>query len=115
MMDVSDGLAKDLQALCPKAARISLSTSLVPISRSALRLSESSGKPPLQHALTDGEDYELLFSVAGRTVPEVFQRSWQRKFSTPLSCIGRFVKTRAASPFEDEIDLGSYHGFEHLR
>ncbi len=115
MMDVSDGLARDLHALCPKGTRIALSANQIPISRSAHHLSETTGRPPLEHGLTDGEDYELLFAVAGRTKPEAFIRSWQRKFALPLTCIGRFVKTRAVSPFADEIDLSPYHGFEHLR
>jgi len=115
MMDVSDGVAKDLPALCPKAARISLSESAVPISRSARQVSQTSSKSPLEHALTDGEDYELLFAVSGRSKPDALIRAWQRKFSLPLSCIGQFVKSRSNSPFEDEIILSDYHGFEHLR
>jgi thiamine-monophosphate kinase len=115
MMDVSDGLAKDLHALCPKGCRIALSEEAIPVSRSALQASQASRQSPLAHALSDGEDYELVFAVAGRTKPEVFQRNWARKFSLPLTCIGRFVKTRAVSPFADEINLADYHGFEHLR
>lgn len=115
MMDVSDGIAKDLPRLCPKGARIAVSAAAVPISRSARQASEASKQPALTHALTDGEDYELLFAVAHRTNPEKFTRSWQRKFKLPLTCLGQFVKARAISPFEDEINFADYHGFEHLR
>ena len=36
----------------------------IPIARAARELSGSSGKSPLQHALGDGEDFELVFAVS---------------------------------------------------
>lgn len=115
MMDISDGLAKDVHALQPKGTRIALSEAAIPISKSARQQSELSGETPLFHALTDGEDYELLFAVSGRTKPNAFIQAWQREFKGPVSCVGRFVKSRAVSPFADELDLKDLHGFEHLR
>jgi len=115
MMDISDGAAKDLLALQPKGSRIALSEAAIPISRSAQQQSALSGHPPLEHALTDGEDYELLFAVSSRTAPEKFVQEWHRQFKSPLTCMGRFVKTRAVSPYPDELDLKAFHGFEHLR
>ena len=115
MMDISDGLAKDLPALQPKGTRIALSEAAIPISKSAKQYSETSGESPLVHALTDGEDYELVFAVSGRTKPKDFIQEWNRHFKTHLTCIGRFVKSRAVSPFDDELDLKRFHGFEHLR
>ncbi|GAB5562474.1 MAG: hypothetical protein SynsKO_41210 [Synoicihabitans sp.] len=115
MMDLSDGIAKDLSTLLPKGSRASLSESLIPISRSAEQQGRASGKPALHHALTDGEDYELLFTVKGRTKPDTFIRAWQQQFDLRLSCIGRIEKTRSQSSFADELNLSHYHGFEHLR
>lgn len=115
MLDISDGLAKDVRALQPKGTRIALSEAAIPISKSARQCSETSGKSPLLHALTDGEDYELLFAVSGRTKPKDFIQEWHRHFKSPLSCIGCFVKSRAVSPYPDELDLKDIHGFEHLR
>jgi len=115
MMDVSDGIAKDVLSLVPKSSRAALSAATIPVSRSARQAAEVSNQPALTHALTDGEDYELLFAVSQRTSPEKFVQAWQRKFRLPLACIGRFVKSRAKSPFEDEINLADYDGFEHLR
>jgi thiamine-monophosphate kinase len=115
MMDISDGLAQDLLALKPKGTRIALSTQAIPVSKSARSYSETSGESPLFHALTDGEDYELVFAVSGRTKPKDFIAEWKRDFKTPLTCIGRFVKSRAVSPYEDELDLKQFHGFQHLR
>ena len=47
----------------------------------------------LDHALSDGEDFELLFAVAVRTNRAVFERAWRARFATRLTCIGRFVRT----------------------
>lgn len=115
MMDISDGLAKDLRALQPKGTRIALSKQAIPISRSARQHSKTSGQPALLHALTDGEDYELVFAVSGRTQPDAFVREWHRHCEGLLTCIGQFSKSRAVSPFPDELDLSDFHGFEHLR
>ncbi|WP_221031039.1 thiamine-phosphate kinase [Actomonas aquatica] len=115
MMDVSDGLAKDVHALTPNACRAALDGKALPISRSARKLATTSGVSPLHHALTDGEDYELLFTLSGKADPAAFIAEWREIFRRRLTCIGRFVKRRARSPYTDELDLASVHGFEHLR
>src|SRR5207249_1694906 len=67
MIDLSDGLATDLRHLL-QAGQVGaeLLKPAVPISRAAEHLArnESSAKTPLLAALTDGEDFELLFTVA---------------------------------------------------
>lgn len=63
-MDLSDGLGIDLWRLCRKSKVGALVESRrIPIHRDAIRLAERSGKNPLDHALGDGEDYELLFTL----------------------------------------------------
>ncbi len=111
MMDLSDGLAKDLAALTPQGTVPALEASSIPISPAARRLARTSGKNALNHALADGEDYELLFTVASRTDRIAFESAWKRKFKTRLICIGRFTRTASSS----HIDLKSIHGYEHLR
>lgn len=115
LTDISDGLAKDLLALTPGGCRPCISAAAVPISRSARLAARQSGRSLLNHALTDGEDYELLFSVNGTVDPAEFTALWRDRFKLKLTCLGRFetVRTRALSP--DEIVLADYHGFEHLR
>jgi thiamine-monophosphate kinase len=104
MMDVSDGLAKDLRALAPPGAVAALEAALLP-----RRTGASVGE-----ALGDGEDYELVFSVTGRTRPSPLEKKWARAFPrTRLSCIGRFVR-QGALP-RGALDLGNYRGYEHLR
>jgi len=113
MIDLSDGLAKDLHALTPAKAKPALSANAIPISRDAVRLAITSGATPLTHALSDGEDYELLFVVAKNADRPAFERAWKRRFKTPLSCLGHFVHTGQRPA--DTIDLSQFHGYEHLR
>jgi len=104
MMDVSDGLAKDLHALTPPGARPAIEAALLP----------RRGRIDLRATLADGEDYELVFIVAARANLAVLQRSWERKFPrTRLTRIGRLVSVEAA--IGGGVDLSEYHGYEHLR
>jgi thiamine-monophosphate kinase len=65
MCDISDGLAADLNHILDEShCGAVLVAEAIPISRAAEELSGLSGKPPLQHALGDGEDFELVFTVA---------------------------------------------------
>jgi len=114
LTDVSDGLAKDIHSLIPRGCRAALTEEAIPVSRSAIRLARQTGAPPLTHALTDGEDYELLFAVNGATDPAVFATAWSKAFKLRLTRIGEFVRQRRA-PVDDELDLLAYDGFEHLR
>jgi thiamine-monophosphate kinase len=113
MMDLSDGLAKDLHALTPPGAEPALDPDLIPISAAARQLARTSRRTPLAHALGDGEDFELLFAVRKNTDRSSFEKNWLRHFRHPLSCIGQFVpigKCPAGS-----IDLNAHRGYEHLR
>jgi thiamine-monophosphate kinase len=62
MIDVSDGLALDLSRLCQESrCGAVVGAAAVPISTDAQCMNDS--RPPLEHALGDGEDFELLFAV----------------------------------------------------
>jgi len=114
MIDISDGLAKDLPALTPPGCRAEMRVDDIPVSRSARALARTSGRPALEHALSDGEDYELLFTLNGATKREVFEQAWAEQFPLRLTCLGRFVSTHRPRA-EGSLDLRDYHGFEHLR
>lgn len=114
MIDISDGLAKDLPALTPPGCRAEMLVDDIPVSRSARALARTSGRPALEHALSDGEDYELLFTLNGATKREVFAQAWAEQFQLRLTCLGRFVSTHRPRA-EGSLDLRDYHGFEHLR
>lgn len=113
MMDLSDGLAKDLHALAPPRSSPSLWPTAIPISQAATALAKKTKSSALEHALTDGEDYELVFTVAAQADRPAFERAWRKKFRTPLTCIGNFVRSGAVPA--DSIPLERFHGYEHLR
>lgn len=115
LMDVSDGLAKDLAALTPKGACPAIEAAEVPISRSARALARKTGRAALDHALSDGEDYELLFVVNGQVDRQGFEEAWRREFSLRLSCIGRFDRRSTRALPAGRLRLEDYHGYEHLR
>jgi thiamine-monophosphate kinase len=83
MMDLSDGLAKDL----PRMAAASGLEFVV--EENALPCAKSCS--PAQ-AWGDGEDYELLFAVPQSRAPSL-RKKWAKHFpKTPLTAIGRFVR-----------------------
>lgn len=112
MMDVSDGLAKDLDSLTPAGLVPALEANAIPVSAAAQRLAKTTKKKPLFHALGDGEDYELLIVVRAKAAK--FERDWQKRFpKLPLSRLGRFVR-KSQLP-AGALRLADYHGYEHLR
>ena len=95
MIDLSDGLAGDLGHLLTEAnAGAELLESALPIRREArLRARESeAAKPPLLAALTDGEDYELCFTLGQGSAVALLDQFKQEFPDTPLSCIGKIVE-----------------------
>ena len=64
-IDISDGLSADLQhILDASGCGAILDADAIPIHPDAVRLSQQTGKTPLHHALSDGEDFELLFTAS---------------------------------------------------
>jgi len=64
-IDISDGLTLDLHRLAAESRLgATLYETAIPIAEDAVTLSQQSGCSPLDHALSDGEDFELLFSLA---------------------------------------------------
>ena len=104
MMDLSDGLAKDLAALTPSGTKPELDFSRLPLRKGA----------SVRSALAEGEDYELVFSVAARADRESLESAWRRRFpKIRLTCIGRVLprdRGRTGAPV-----LSSLHGYEHFR
>lgn len=90
-MDLSDGISIDLPRLCEQSgvgAQIDVRS--LPISDAANQLSQTSGKPAWWHALNDGEDFELLFTLP----PQQWQRleaQWTEK--VPVTKIGTVLPT----------------------
>ncbi len=104
MMDLSDGLAKDLAELTPKGCEAALFAKMLPCRAGA----------STREALSDGEDYELVLAFRGGREKDSLERAWKRAFPRiPLTCVGRFVR-RGDLP-AGLLNLKEYRGYEHLR
>ncbi|HEU5117619.1 MAG TPA: thiamine-monophosphate kinase, partial [Isosphaeraceae bacterium] len=66
LIDLSDGLASDLTHILEESGGLGaiLDADAIPIHPDALTLSLQDGRSPLDHALTDGEDFELCLTVS---------------------------------------------------
>lgn len=88
-IDVSDGLSLDLSRLAvASGCGAVLDLDRIPVSAAAGELSAQDGKAALGHALSDGEDFELILAVG----PEEARRMVaEQKLGIPLTDIGEFV------------------------
>ncbi|MCE9526487.1 MAG: thiamine-phosphate kinase [Planctomycetales bacterium] len=91
-MDVSDGLSLDLSRMCEASGcGAVLDLKQVPIAPAAFELAsqKQDGLTPPDHALADGEDFELILAAA----PEVAAKLLATQpLGVPLTSIGKFVK-----------------------
>jgi len=119
MMDLTDGLGKDLAALLPKGSSAAIDLKSLPISDDAYQCSNEDGKSPQAHAFCDGEDYELLLTVAKDTGLKKFESEWSAMFpNLQLSRIGRIVEADPAGLYIDANSneaLPWQSGFEHFK
>lgn len=120
MIDLSDGLAGDLRHILHAShVGAELLASAIPISRSAKIASkaETAAKTPLLAALTDGEDFELLFAVASRDAVPLMD-AWKQKFpKLKLSCIGKITAGEGVTIRDKRggIQTLEAHGYVHFQ
>lgn len=74
MIDISDGLSSDMQRICRQSnVGAILYAKQIPVSDAALKTEE-----PLNSALNDGEDFELLFTLSEDQCTRLLKR-WSEK------------------------------------
>lgn len=115
MIDLSDGLASDLRRLTEMSGTGALiESAAIPVSRTASKGGE--GISILDHALFDGEDYELLLTVPAHK-EAAFKRAWKKRFSLRISRLGvmtaRRKKIECATPGGRRTALKD-GGYEHF-
>jgi thiamine-monophosphate kinase len=89
-MDVSDGLALDASRLAAASGcGVALDLSAVPVSDDAQRLSRTTGRTPLEHALGDGEDFELLLAATPAEAARIVR---DQPLDVPVTRIGWFIE-----------------------
>ncbi len=114
MMDVSDGLATDLRRMMKASGTGAvIEAARIPIAPAAKKMHDQTS--PLEHALTDGEDFELLFTVPRRKAA-AFEVAWKNHFRLRCTRIG--TMTNKAKRIELETngirsELKA-HGYEHF-
>src|SRR5262249_16890850 len=85
----------------------------IPVSPAARAIDD--GRTPLDHALADGEDFELLFTVSPADGQKLLRAPL---FNTPLTHIGEIVAgarcqpTLPDGPLKPLAALGWKHAFE---
>lgn len=119
MIDLSDGLAGDLRHILD-ASQVGavLNGDSIPVSRAAkLRAQRGSqAKPPLIAALTDGEDFELAFTVASAEAVPLLD-AWKTTFpGTRLTCVGR-ITAEGGLRLKDKhgVRTLNLHGYSHFK
>jgi thiamine-monophosphate kinase len=70
MIDISDGLAADVGHICAESkCGAVLRAETIPMTPAARQIND--GRSPLEHALGDGEDFELVFAVSPDVAPHL--------------------------------------------
>jgi len=109
MIDISDGLSSDLNRIC-RASNVGaiINAKQIPISQQARRAED-----PLSSALNDGEDFELLFTLAQGECEKLLGK-WSGPI--PITRIGTITDTKIMQikmPDGQISDL-QVAGYDHL-
>lgn len=113
-IDLSDGLATDLRHLVhASGVGADLDPGRIPVAPAARHTND--GLTAVEHALRDGEDFELLFTVRRTRVPALI-KAWRRAFKTPLTAIGAItrapgIRLRAVGHPVQHLVIGGYEHF----
>jgi thiamine-monophosphate kinase len=110
-IDISDGLSLDLDRLCAAShAGAELELERIPIHPDAVELSKTSQRTPLEHAWSDGEDFELILTMSQADA----QRAIESDFGVPLTPIGNIVgRTGLWSRQRGKLKRLSPQGYVH--
>lgn len=112
-IDISDGLFIDLGRILENSRTGAIIyEKQIPITKYLRKGSKKS----IIEAISEGEDYELLFTVDSKQRMN-FEKEWKRKFDTSISCIGNIVKGESVIRLVRKDDSISEFsgGFEYFK
>lgn len=114
-MDISDGISLDLARLCQASGcGALLQAAAIPISDAARAVAaeSKSGRTPVEHALSDGEDFELLLTAPASVAEQMLR---DQPLDVPITRIGQITEQAGVRIVEDSgaaRDLAPA-GYEH--
>ncbi|HEW78689.1 MAG TPA: thiamine-phosphate kinase, partial [Phycisphaerales bacterium] len=110
MIDISDGLASDLNRICQQSqVGAVINAEQIPISSQVLK-----NENPLNSALNDGEDFELLFTLSEKDCQRLLER-WDGPI--PITQIGAVTDTKKMQikTANGRISDLKAKGYDHLK
>ena len=110
MIDISDGLSSDLNRICRQSGvGAVINAEQIPISREAGKMQQ-----PLNSALNDGEDFELLFTLSERNCLRLLKQ-WAG--SIPITQIGEITDTKKMQIKMPDGRINDLQpkGYDHLK
>lgn len=110
MIDISDGLSSDLNRICRQSdVGALINAEQIPISQQARKNDE-----PLNSALNDGEDFELLFTLSQEDCRRLLEK-WDGL--TAITQIGTITDTRKMQIKMPDGRIMDLHrkGYDHLK
>lgn len=119
MVDITDGIAKELPFLLSDNTSASINLDNIPISDAAWHLSNQNKQIALKKAFCDGEDYELLFTLNSNADHPKFETQWSSRFpNVKLTQIGTIVPSQGADLIIDQSTqkpIDWILGFDHFK
>ena len=103
MIDISDGFLQDLGHILKESGTgAQLEISAIPVSAAAVKKARGHRAKALEYALSDGEDFELLFTASPQKAAKL-EAAWAGKFPrVPLSWVGRITARKSGTRWAEQ-------------